>query len=109
MINLCNVFVDAFENSNVCKYQVITLALIWVGFLMVRFEVGVGQDYPTPTPSPCLKHVRIMLKISNLARSTHTYVVSENTFNFADVSIFFVKNWHFLTKILPLLKAICES
>ena len=42
VINLCNLFVDAFENSNVCKYQVITLALIWVGFLMVRFEVGVG-------------------------------------------------------------------
>ena len=35
------------------------LTLIWVGFLGVRFEVGVGQGVKLP---PCLKLVRIMLE-----------------------------------------------
>ena len=45
-----------------------------MGFLGVRFEVGGGVKLPPP----CLKLVRIMLEASNLALSTHPYVVSEN-------------------------------
>ena len=51
------------------------LTLIRVDFLGVRFEVGGGKS------TPCLKLVRIMLEISNLARkyiSICPYVVSEN-------------------------------
>ena len=55
------------------------LALIWVGFLRVRFEVG---EVKIP-PSSFLKLVRIMLESSNLPRNmythiTHTYVNSGN-------------------------------
>ena len=43
----------------------ITLTLIWVGFLEVRFEVGGWWWGITPSPS-------------NLALSTNIHVVSEN-------------------------------
>ena len=49
-----------------------SLTLIWVDFLGVRFEVGEGLKL---TPSR-LKLIRIMLEIWHV--STHTYVVLEN-------------------------------
>ena len=53
------------------------LTLIWMGFLVVPFEVRMGKTTPTPPPSPCLKRVRNMLETSNLARKCKPYVVSE--------------------------------
>ena len=81
-----------------------TLTLIWVGFLVVRFEEGrgwggFGGGKITPPPPPaCLKLVRITLGTSNLA-SKYTSICSfrKHTFyclgplNFADVSIFLQK------------------
>ena len=94
--------------------SIVSLTLIWVGFLGVRFEVGRGggkitSNYPT---SPCLKLVRITLETSNLA-SKYTHIRNfrkftfqyQDSLNFADVSIFCKKS-AFLAKIVPLLKAI---
>ena len=54
-----------------------------------------------------------MLETSNLARNSHSNVVSENMLfsalgplNFADFSIFFAKTRRFLAKTVPLLKAL---
>ena len=52
------------------------LALIWVGFLRVPFEVGKGGGI-----TPCLKLVRIMLETSNLAcKSSHISSFRKYTF-----------------------------
>ena len=82
-------------------------------FKMILFlnpNLGGGVKLP---PSHCLKSVKIMLKLSNLARK-YTPICSfrKYTFqclaplNFADVSIFLQKNQRFLSKKVPLLKAI---
>ena len=82
------------------------LTLIWVGFLGVRFEVRRGKI------NPRLKLVRIMLETSNLARSSHPFVVSENiSFNAKApltllMSAFLEKKLRFLSKKVPVLKAI---
>ena len=73
--------------------------------------VGVGVKLPL-----CLKLVRIMLETSNLVRK-YTSICSfrKYTFqclgplNFADVSIFLQKNQRFLSKKVPLLKAIVRE
>ena len=41
------------------------LTLIWVGVLEVCFEAG-GEKVKLPSPSPCLKLVKIMPKAWNL-------------------------------------------
>ena len=84
-----------------------TLTLIWLGFLVVRFEVG-WVNLP-----PCLKPVRIMLETSNLARK-YTPICSYRKYtfycldplSFAYASIFLQKISVFLSKKVPLLKAI---
>ena len=89
------------------------LTLIWVGVLGAHFEVCVwGGDVGVKLP-PCLKLVRIVLETWNLVRKfTHICSFRKYTFeyqgllNFAEVSIFFAKNQHFLAKMVPLLKAI---
>ena len=43
--------------TNQKEYQ--NLTLIWMGFLEVRFEVGLGVKFTTPL---CLKLVNIMLE-----------------------------------------------
>ena len=63
--------------------------------------------------TPCLKLVKIMLESWNLV-SNYKHIFSfrkysfcyKYLFNFADVSIFFLKNQYVLSKIVPLLKAI---
>ena len=90
------------------------LTLIWVGFLGVCFQVGMGgggENY-----LPCLKLVRVMLETSNLARK-YTSICSfrKYTFqclgplNFADVSIFLQKISVFCPKKYLYSKQQCES
>ena len=74
--------------------------------------MALGEDYPLPKITLCLKLVRIMLETLNLVRKlTHICSFRKYTFqdqallNFADVSIFFAKNQHYLAKMAPLLKA----
>ena len=71
---------------------------------------GGSKNYYT---SHCLKPVKIMLETSNLAcKYTPICSFRKYTFqclaplNFADVSIFLQKNQRFLSKKVPLLKAI---
>ena len=54
----------------------VSLTLIWVGFLGVRFEVRGGVKL-----TPCLKLVRIMLETSNLARK-YTHLCSFRKYTF---------------------------
>ena len=68
--------------------SIVSLTLIWLGFLGILFEVGSG-DIPSRL---CLKLVRIMLETSNLARK-YTPICS-----FADVSIFLQKIAFFVQK-----------
>ena len=73
---LKNIFVliESFSHSGLVCNDIsgITITLIWVGFLGVRFEVG-GVKLPL-----CLKLVRILLETSNLARKYTPILVSEN-------------------------------
>ena len=114
LIGILPIFVADTEKIYGCNF-VASLSVIWVGFLGVLFEVCVclegAQHYPSP--SPCLKLVRIMLESWNLARKyTHPYVVSENipystkVFLILLMPAFFSKNQRFLAKIVPLHKAI---
>ena len=87
--------------------SIVSLTLIWLGFLGIRFEVGSGH-----IPSRlCLKLVRIMLETSNLARK-YTRICSfrkftfsyQNCLNFADASIFLQKKQCLLAKIVSFVK-----
>ena len=86
---------------------IISLTLIWVGFLGVCFEVvGAGGKIT----APCLKIVCIMLETLHV--STDPYVVSENIPFSTKVllillmSSFCCEKLAFLAKIILLLKAI---
>ena len=61
----------------ISKYDThLSLTLIWVGYLEVRFEVrGRGKI------TPCLKPVRIMIETSNLARK-YTLICSFRKYTF---------------------------
>ena len=87
-----------------------SLTLVWVGFLGVRFDWRDGRT------TPCLKLVRIMLASSNLARKyTHIFSFRKYTFqclgflDFADVSIFLQKIIVFCPKKYLYSKQQCES
>ena len=80
----------------------VPLTLIFSG---VRFEVaggGGGGMGELPSPTPCLKLVRIMLETSYLA-CTYTHICSfrkytfqyQGSLNFANVRIFFEKSGFF--------------
>ena len=78
--------------------------------LFLNLNLGGSKNYHT---SHCLKPVKIMLETSNLAcKYTPIFSFRKYTFqclaplNFADVSIFLQKNQRFLSKKVPLLKAI---
>ena len=100
--NSCEVPQGSVENP--------ILILIWVGFLGIRFEVGVGGEegwvYYSP---PCLKVVRIMLE------STHPCVVSENmpfsvkALLILLMAVLFAKNQRFLAKMYLYSKAIVRE
>ena len=83
----------------------LSLTLIWVGFLEVRLEAGVGRGREVKLPPrPCLKLVRIVLETSKLARNYTPIVVAENIAFSAWallillMSAFFCKKFSFLSK-----------
>ena len=62
-----------------CYSCPLVLTLIWVGFLLVRFDVYRGGRGGKITP--CLKLVRIMLETSNLVRK-YTRICSFRKYTF---------------------------
>ena len=99
----CTEKIDFYPARNIC------LTLISVDFSGACFKVVEEGKITLPPP----KLVRIMLETSNLVRKyTHKSSFRKYTFrcqdplDFADVSISFAEDQHFLAKIVPLLKAI---
>ena len=98
-----------FSVSKVRNAEMLT-NLDFTLILFLNPNLGGELNYPT---SHCLKPVKIMLEISNLARKYTPMCSFRNyTFqclaplNFADVSIFLQKNQGFLSEKVPLFKAI---
>ena len=75
------------------------LTLIWVDFLVVRFEVGWVKVHP------CLKLVRVMLETWNLVRN-YRHIWSFRKYTFCTKNPLILMIQHFLLKIVPLLRAI---
>ena len=98
----CLCFRDQLRIQQITRYY---LTVIWVGFLVVHFEVVGGKITPWLKPLELGKELEIRYV------GTYTYLVSVNipfsikTALILLMSAFFAKNQHFLEKIVPLLKA----